>query len=98
MIALDHKLNESPRFCFTAIDQAFLLWGALTFVIFSLGQFSPLSWTASHFRCSTYGVRHCEHLRAYVGDRWPCKASLGHFALGRADDSRQYCHGLWYFL
>ncbi len=46
MIALDHKLNAFPRFCFTAIDQAFLLWGALTFVIFSLGQFSTLSWTA----------------------------------------------------
>lgn len=40
-----HRLNALPQICFTEIDQAFLLWGALTVVIFSLGQFSPLSWS-----------------------------------------------------
>lgn len=44
MIALDHRLNRLPNICFTPIDQAFLVWGALIFVIFSLGQFSTLSW------------------------------------------------------
>lgn len=33
-----------PSICFTEIDQAFLLWGLVTLVIFSLGQFSTLSW------------------------------------------------------
>lgn len=31
--------------CFTEIDQAFLIWGWITLVIFSFAQFSTLSWT-----------------------------------------------------
>lgn len=31
--------------CFTSIDQAFILWGAASAVIFSTAQFSLLSWT-----------------------------------------------------
>lgn len=34
-----------PSICFTEIDQAFLIWGWLTVVIFSFAQFSTLSWT-----------------------------------------------------
>ncbi|MFK8183067.1 MAG: hypothetical protein AB8B99_06805 [Phormidesmis sp.] len=40
-----HWLTALPRTYFTAIDQAFLVWGALTLGIFSLGQFSSLSWS-----------------------------------------------------
>ncbi|MEM9148955.1 MAG: hypothetical protein AAGB19_00590 [Cyanobacteria bacterium P01_F01_bin.3] len=36
---------ELPRICFTEIDQAFLIWGWMTMAIFSLAQFSTLSWT-----------------------------------------------------
>jgi len=52
MIALNS--NDFPQFasttvrlsiCFTKIDQAFLVWGVVTFVIFSLAQFSSMSWT-----------------------------------------------------
>lgn len=45
MIALDQKLNEPPSICFTEIDLAFLVWGAITLFIFSLAQFSLMSWT-----------------------------------------------------
>ncbi|MEL6259852.1 MAG: hypothetical protein AAFR12_02210 [Cyanobacteria bacterium J06626_6] len=38
------RLQELPKFCFSEIDQAFLVWGALAIAIFSLGQFSTLSW------------------------------------------------------
>ena len=31
--------------CFTEIDRAFMLWGAIALLIFSLAQFSSLSWT-----------------------------------------------------
>jgi len=31
---------------FTELDQSFMVWGALTLFIFSLGQFSVMSWTA----------------------------------------------------
>lgn len=31
---------------FTALDQAFIVWGALAFFVFSLGQFSTMSWAA----------------------------------------------------
>ncbi|MEL6160537.1 MAG: hypothetical protein AAFQ40_08880 [Cyanobacteria bacterium J06623_5] len=31
--------------CFTEIDQAFVIWGLLSLCIFSLGQFSLLSWS-----------------------------------------------------
>ena len=39
------RSHSLPHHCFTRIDQAFLLWGVLTLVIFSLGQFSLLSWS-----------------------------------------------------
>ncbi|MGB7084592.1 MAG: hypothetical protein WBD47_03500 [Phormidesmis sp.] len=41
---LTDRLNTLPNIYFSEIDQAFLVWGALTLVIFSLGQFSTLSW------------------------------------------------------
>lgn len=51
MIALNSRdfskpswVSALPRHCFTEIDQAFLVWGALTVIIFSLAQFSPISW------------------------------------------------------
>lgn len=40
-----HRPKALPSICFTAIDQAFLVWGALTLFIFSLAQFSTMSWT-----------------------------------------------------
>lgn len=33
-----------PRFCFTEIDRAFLVWGWITAVIFAITQFSSISW------------------------------------------------------
>lgn len=36
---------EIPSICFTEIDQAFLIWGWVTLVIFSFAQFSTLNWT-----------------------------------------------------
>ncbi|MEL6937557.1 MAG: hypothetical protein AAFO84_00010 [Cyanobacteria bacterium J06598_1] len=42
---LAQRLGSLPSICFTAIDQAFLVWGVLTLVIFSFAQFSSLSWT-----------------------------------------------------
>jgi len=49
MIAFDSRdfprpFLALPRICFTEIDQAFLIWGALTLVMFSMGQFSTLNW------------------------------------------------------
>ena len=41
---LAERLNALPSICFTEIDRAFLVWGAVTLVIFSLGQFSPMDW------------------------------------------------------
>lgn len=38
-------INALPSHCFTKIDQAFLVWGVITLIIFSLAQFSPISWT-----------------------------------------------------
>ncbi|MEM6452529.1 MAG: hypothetical protein AAF703_19705 [Cyanobacteria bacterium P01_D01_bin.105] len=40
----NQRLNAFPRIYFTEIDQAFLVWGVLTLVIFSFAQFSPMSW------------------------------------------------------
>ncbi|MGD1898600.1 MAG: hypothetical protein ACFB16_16795 [Phormidesmis sp.] len=37
--------NILPSICFTEIDRAFLVWGALTLIMFSMGQFSAMSWT-----------------------------------------------------
>lgn len=45
-LGLIQKLYTRPSFCFSEIDQAFIVWGVLTLSIFSLGQFSPISWTA----------------------------------------------------
>ncbi|MEL7069541.1 MAG: hypothetical protein AAFV85_02845 [Cyanobacteria bacterium J06634_6] len=36
---------ELPSICFTKMDQAFVIWGLLSVVIFSFAQFSTLSWT-----------------------------------------------------
>ncbi len=44
-VHLKQKINSLPSICFTEIDQAFLIWGAVTLVIFSLPQFSTLSWS-----------------------------------------------------
>ncbi|MEO1623342.1 MAG: hypothetical protein AAFU53_20235 [Cyanobacteria bacterium J06632_3] len=44
-LPLIQKLSALPSVHFTEIDQAFIVWGAITLAIFSLGQFSPLSWT-----------------------------------------------------
>ncbi|MGB3671232.1 MAG: hypothetical protein WA984_14055 [Phormidesmis sp.] len=38
------KANSLPSICFSEIDQAFLIWGAVTLIIFALPQFSTLSW------------------------------------------------------
>ncbi len=40
-----YRLHTLPRLCFTVIDQAFIVWGVVTLVIFSLAQFSTMSWT-----------------------------------------------------
>ncbi|MGD1864847.1 MAG: hypothetical protein ACFB0D_09845 [Phormidesmis sp.] len=40
-----HRLRGFASICLTEIDQAFIVWGALTLVIFSLGQFSTMNWT-----------------------------------------------------
>lgn len=37
-------LHALPSICFTEIDQAFLVWGAVTSVIFAIAQFSTISW------------------------------------------------------
>ena len=37
--------NIAEKMCFTSIDQAFILWGLASAVIFSMAQFSLLSWT-----------------------------------------------------
>ena len=37
-------LQHLSDITFTEIDRAFLVWGTLTIIIFSLAQFSPLSW------------------------------------------------------
>jgi len=39
------RVHTLPTICFTEIDQAFLVWGAVTLAIFSLAQFSTMSWT-----------------------------------------------------
>ena len=38
------KIQTWPGFCFSFIDQAFLIWGGLTLIIFLTGQFSSVSW------------------------------------------------------
>lgn len=38
-----------PEITFTEIDRAFLVWGAIALVIFSLAQFSALAWTTQSF-------------------------------------------------
>ena len=38
-------IAATEAICFTSIDQAFILWGAASAVIFSAAQFSLLSWT-----------------------------------------------------
>lgn len=49
-VHLRSRLDFKARFasladiCFTEIDQAFVIWGALTLVIFCFAQFSTLSW------------------------------------------------------
>ena len=42
---LTRRFHGLSSICFSAIDQAFLVWGAIALVIFSLAQFSPISWT-----------------------------------------------------
>lgn len=37
--------NIASAVCFTSIDQAFVLWGIASAIIFSMAQFSLLSWT-----------------------------------------------------
>jgi len=46
---LSQRISQPPAFelpsvCFTEIDQAFLIWGTATLIIFLLAQFSTLSW------------------------------------------------------
>ncbi len=38
------NVQDWPIFCFSSIDQAFLVWGGLTLIIFLTGQFSSMSW------------------------------------------------------
>ncbi len=45
IIAESFAKSLAEKMCFTSIDQAFILWGAASAVIFSLAQFSLLSWT-----------------------------------------------------
>ena len=42
---VNNSLSAFRSIYFTEIDQAFLVWGALTLSMFSLGQFSSISWT-----------------------------------------------------
>lgn len=42
---IHRPLERLADITFTEIDRAFLVWGVLTLVIFSLAQFSSLSWT-----------------------------------------------------
>ncbi|MEO0770092.1 MAG: hypothetical protein AAFY72_11790 [Cyanobacteria bacterium J06649_4] len=44
-VHLNQRIQQLSDLCFTEIDQAFLIWGSLTLAIFSLAQFSHLSWT-----------------------------------------------------
>lgn len=43
-LALHSPLNVFADICFTAIDQAFVIWGVITFAIFCFAQFSMLDW------------------------------------------------------
>ncbi len=38
------RFQDWPGVCFSPIDQAFLVWGGLTLIIFLTGQFSSMSW------------------------------------------------------
>ena len=42
---LAQTLQSLTQFHLSEFDQAFVMWGVLTAVAFSLGQFSPMSWT-----------------------------------------------------
>ena len=42
--SIRYRLNTLFDIYFSEIDKAFLLWGATTFSIFSLAQFSSISW------------------------------------------------------
>ncbi len=44
-VYLQQRINQLLDICFTEIDQAFLIWGVATLVIFSLAQFSTVGWT-----------------------------------------------------
>ncbi|MBE9063102.1 hypothetical protein [cf. Phormidesmis sp. LEGE 11477] len=51
------RIQNWPGFCFSFIDQAFLIWGGLTLVIFLMGQFSSVSWmTQATFDAALTGV------------------------------------------
>ena len=41
---LRQRIQNWSGFCFSFIDQAFLIWGGVTLVIFLTGQFSSVSW------------------------------------------------------
>lgn len=41
---LRRRVQNWHSFCFSSIDQAFLIWGGLTLIIFLIGQFSSVSW------------------------------------------------------
>ena len=43
-LTLQNRLNVFTDICFTEIDQAFIIWGAITLVIFCFAQFSMLDW------------------------------------------------------
>ncbi|EDX85843.1 hypothetical protein S7335_3546 [Synechococcus sp. PCC 7335] len=54
---LRQRIQNWPSFCFSIIDQAFLIWGGLTLIIFLIGQFSSVSWmTQATFDAALTGV------------------------------------------
>ncbi|MFK8184830.1 MAG: hypothetical protein AB8B99_15775 [Phormidesmis sp.] len=46
---IHQRLKCLSAIAFTEIDRAFLVWGAITIIIFSLAQFSSLSWATQAF-------------------------------------------------
>jgi len=39
------RINRLPHICLTELDQAFVAWGVIALIIFSIAQFSTLSWS-----------------------------------------------------
>ena len=44
-VHLSRQRQALSAICFTELDQAFAAWGVVTLVIFSIAQFSSLTWT-----------------------------------------------------